>query len=275
MVDGSFLIWRNLAAADYMLSIHSLTDEVLMSSGHALTDDERRSLDDRGFVILYDVLTCEQVGAIVDRLGQLAETTQRDHSREAVVEPEMIKVLDLINGGEEFDVGYTHPRVLAAAEHVLGGNMKFHSMGSRSATPGHGHQALHLDFGRDLGQPHPAGCNGLWTPVDFSRYNGGTRLVPGSHKSGQNPREVLDDPKADVPGEIRLAAPAGSVVVFSGHTWHGGAQNLSHDVRWTLLTAFCKRGHSQDPPVAGMIDDDVRSRLTRESFELLDLAQTR
>ncbi len=242
-----------------------------VSGNSALTDDERRSLDHKGFVILRDVLAVEHIGALVDRIRQLADATERDHSREAVVEPEMIKVLDLINGGEVFDVAYTHPRVLAAAQHVLGGDMKFHSMGSRSATPGHGHQALHIDFGRDLGQPYPAGCNTLWTLVDFSRHNGGTRLVPGSHGSGQNPREVLDDPRADVPGEIRLEAPAGSVVVFSGHTWHGGAQNLSNDVRWTLLTAFCKRDHAQDPPVAGMIDDGVRSRLTKESLALLDL----
>lgn len=237
----------------------------------ALTDGERRSLDKDGFAILYDVLTCEQIGAIVERIQQLAESTERDYSREAVIEPEIIKVVDLINGGEIFDVGYTHPRVLAAASHILGGDIKYHSMGSRSATPGHGHQALHLDFGRDLGQPHPAGCNTLWTLVDFSRHNGGTRIVPGSHKSGQNPRQVLDNPKAAVPSEIRLEAPAGSVVVFGGHTWHGGAQNLSDEVRWTLLSAFCKRDHAQDPPVAEMIDDEVRARLSEESHRLLDL----
>ena len=244
-----------------------------MASHHndRLTDDERHRLDNDGFVILHDVLSSKQVGAIVERIQQLAETAERDYSREAVIEPEMIKVLDLINGGEVFDVGYTHPRVLAAVNHVLGGDMQFHSMGSRSATPGYGHQALHLDFGRDLGRPHPAGCNTLWTLVDFGCHNGGTRLVPGSHTSGQNPREVLDDPKADVPGEIRLEAPAGSVVVFGGHTWHGGAQNLSDEVRWTLLTAFCKRDHLQDPPVAEMIDDNVRARLSEESHRLLYL----
>lgn len=236
-----------------------------------LTHSERRDLDDNGFVILKDVLTPEQVGALIQRIQHLAGTVERDLAREAVAEPEMIKVMDLINGGAVFDVGYTHPRVLAAASHVLGGDMKFHSMGSRSATPGFGHQALHLDFGRDLGQPHPAGCNTLWTLVDFGRDNGGTRLVPGSHKSGQNPRQVLDDPKADAPGEIRLEAPAGSVVVFGGHTWHGGAQNFSHNVRWSLLAAFCKRDHAQDPPVAETIDDDVRARLTEETRWLLDL----
>lgn len=236
-----------------------------------MTEAERRSLDSDGYVILYDVLTKAQVAAIVDRIQRLAETTLRDLSREAVAEPEMIKVFDLINGGPAFDVGFTEPRVLAVARHVLGGDMKFHSMGSRSATPGNGHQALHLDFGRDLGQRHPAGCNALWTLVDFDRHNGGTRLVPGSHRSGQNPKEVLDDPTAEAPGEIRLEAPAGSVVVFSGHTWHGGAQNNSGQVRWAMLTAFCKRDHPQDPPVADMIDDDVRARLSDESCRLLDL----
>lgn len=243
----------------------------MTSLDSALSDDDRLSLDDNGYVILYDVLTREQVGAMVARIQHIAENTERDYAREAVVEPEVVKAVDLVNGGEMFDIGYTHPRVLAAASHVLGGDMKFHSMGSRSATPGHGHQALHVDFGRDLGQPHPAGCNTLWTLVDFGRHNGGTRLVPGSHKSGQNPKVVLDDPTADVPGEIRLEAPAGCVVVFSGHTWHGGAQNHSNDVRWTMLTAFCKRDHPQDPPVAEMIDDDVRARLTDESRLLLDV----
>ena len=237
----------------------------------ALTDAERRSLDEDGFVVLYDVLTRGQAGAIVDRIRTLAETTERDYGREAVVEPEVIKLVDLINGGEVFDVGYTHRRVLAAASHVLGGDIKFHSMGSRSAPPGHGRQALHLDFGRDLGQPRPAGCNTLWTLVDFSRRNGGTRIVPGSHRSGQNPRQALDDPEADAPNEIRLEAPAGSVVVFSGHTWHGGAQNLGDEVRWALLSAFCKRDHAQDPPLAETIDDGVRARLSAESRRLLDL----
>ncbi len=236
-----------------------------------LTAVERRSLDENGFVILRDVIPRQHVEAMVHRIQELAATYERDMSREAVAEPEMIKVLDLINGGEVFDIAYTHPRVLAAANHILGGDMKFHSMGSRSATPGNGHQALHLDFGRDLGQPHPAGCNTLWTLVDFSRHNGGTRLVPGSHRSGQNPRQVLDDPEQELPTEVRLEAPAGSVVVFGGHTWHGGARNHSDDVRWTLLTAFCKRDHAQDPPVAQMLDDDVRQRLTEESRSLLDL----
>ncbi len=236
-----------------------------------LTESERRDIDDNGFVILRDVFTREQADAMIARIKHLAETTERDFSREAVVEPEMIKVTDLINAGEMFDIAYTHPRVLAAAARFLGGDMKLHSMGSRSATPGYGHQALHLDFGRDLGQPHPAGCNALWTLVDFGRHNGGTRLVPGSHKSGQNPREVLEDPTADVPGEIRLEAPVGCVVVFGGHTWHGGAQNQSDAVRWTLLSAFCKRDHPQDPVLADTINDDLRARLSDQSRQLLDV----
>jgi ectoine hydroxylase-related dioxygenase (phytanoyl-CoA dioxygenase family) len=248
---------------DIMLPMITITD--------ALTDRERGELDDNGFVILRDVFTRQQADAMIARIKHMAETTQRDYSREAVVEKEMVKVADLINAGEMFDIAYTHPRVLAAVRHVLGGDMKFHSMGSRSATPGYGHQALHLDFGRDLGQPHPAGCNTLWTLVDFGRHNGGTRLVPGSHKTGQNPKQVLEDPTADVDGEIRLEAPAGSVVVFGGHTWHGGAQNQSDSIRWTLLAAFCKRDHPQDPIIADMIDDDVRARLSDESRHLLDV----
>lgn len=236
-----------------------------------LTDSERRDIDDEGFVILRNVFTGQQAAAMISRIRHVAETTERDLSREAVVEPEIIKVTDLINIGEVFDIAYTQPRVLAAVQYMLGGDVKLHSMASRSATPGFGQQALHLDFGRDLGQPYPAGCNTLWTLVDFNRHNGGTRLVPGSHKSKKNPREALEDPEAEAPGEIRLEAPAGCVVVFGGHTWHGGAQNQSDDVRWSLLTAYCKRDVAQDPPLADMLHDSVHARLTDASRELLDV----
>ena len=58
-----------------------------MASHHndRLTDDERHRLDNDGFVILHDVLSSKQVGAIVERIQQLAETAERDYSREAVI----------------------------------------------------------------------------------------------------------------------------------------------------------------------------------------------
>ena len=146
---------------------------IAMASHHndRLTDDERHRLDNDGFVILHDVLSSKQVGAIVERIQQLAETAERDYSREAVIEPEMIKVLDLINGGEVFDVGYTHPRVLAAVNHVLGGDMKFHSMGSRSAPPSGVAPGLRSRSGQ-------ASPRGVQHAVDAGRFRLSQRRYP-------------------------------------------------------------------------------------------------
>jgi ectoine hydroxylase-related dioxygenase (phytanoyl-CoA dioxygenase family) len=237
----------------------------------SVAEKDRQALDSDGFVVLRNILSPKQVETILNKIKQLAATVPNDPSREAVVEDKMIKLWDLINCGPEFDVFYTHPRVMAAVSHVLGDDFRLHSLGSRSAPPGYGHQKLHLDFGRDLGQPTSAGCNTLWTLVDFSRRNGGTRLVPGSHLWAKHPRDVMADPEQDHPGEIRLEAPAGSVVVFGGHTWHGGAQNNGDDVRWTVLSAFCKRDHEQEKPFAQVINDDVRARLNDSTRRLLDV----
>jgi len=40
-----------------------------------------------------------------------------------------------VNKGEQFDVFYTHPRVLAGVAHVLGRSIKLSSLNYRSAKP--------------------------------------------------------------------------------------------------------------------------------------------
>ena len=52
-------------------------------------------------------------------------------------------------------------------------------------------------------------------------------MVPGSHRFGASPRQAVPDPAAAHPGEVRLIAEAGTVVIFNSHVWHGGTRNRS------------------------------------------------
>ncbi len=69
--------------------------------------------------------------------------------------------------------------------------------------------------------------------------------MPGSHRSGQSAREALADPAAAHPGEVQLIAPAGTVVVFNSHVWHGGTQNRTGQPRRALHSYFTRRGNRQ------------------------------
>ena len=67
-----------------------------------------------------------------------------------------------------------------------------------------------------VAQPFPDVCMALSTvwylgPEDVTPFNGGTWVVPGSHKDPRNPRGPDDgiDQRAPIPGEFQVSAPAG------------------------------------------------------------------
>ena len=79
--------------------------------------------------------------------------------------------------------------------------------------------------------------------------NGGTWVVPGSHRDLRNPRSHLDprnppelhddiDPSHSIPGEIQISGPAGSVVVIDSRIWHSSASNPSSEPRVTVLARY-------------------------------------
>ncbi|MEM7140697.1 MAG: phytanoyl-CoA dioxygenase family protein [Actinomycetota bacterium] len=62
----------------------------------------------------------------------------------------------------------------------------------------------------------------MWAISDFSVDNGGTQLVPGSHR--------WDADRVATPDEIaRAAMPAGSVLVWLGGALHGAGANATED----------------------------------------------
>ena len=71
----------------------------------------------------------------------------------------------------------------------------------------------------------------MWAVTDFRADNGGTLLVPGSHKWPED-RTATDD-------EIFQAEmPAGSVLYWLGGTLHGAGANTSQDWRYGVILTY-------------------------------------
>jgi len=115
----------------------------------------------------------------------------------------------------------------------------------RRAPTGQGHQNLHGDWGGPVEPGDYQVCNSIWLLDDFTTANGATRVVPSSHRFGTVPRLALPDPAAPHPDEVLVTGPAGTVVVFNSHLWHGGTQNRSDRPRRALHSYFTRRGHGQ------------------------------
>ena len=96
-----------------------------------------------------------------------------------------------------------------------------------------------------VAQPFPDVCMALSTvwylgPEDVTPFNGGTWVVPGSHKDPRNPRGPDDgiDQSAPIPGELQVSAPAGSVYIQDTRVWHSGALNQSECERTAVVCRY-------------------------------------
>ncbi len=153
------------------------------------------------------------------------------------------RLADLVNKDPVFEVCFTDPRLLACLAHVLG-DFKLSSLNSRAALPGQGLQALHTEGGPVGARPVP----GVQLDLAARRLHRGERGDPGgaglAPPDGAGPRRAARSARrAPRPGT--LTAPAGTVIVFNSHLWHGGTRNNTDRPRRAMHSYFTRRGNGQ------------------------------
>lgn len=250
------------------------------SSGAAISREQQEFLDREGYLNLGKLLSEEQLSAIRSRIDELLEEEGENAGSELLDSPYIRhprengadRLADLVNKGVEFDIFYTHPKVLAAVSRVLGADFKLSSLNYRSAKPGAGLQKLHVDWHEAVVAGEFKVCNSIWLLDDFTRENGATRIVPGTHLQAMLPQDELEDPTASHGEELIIEAPAGSVVVFNSHTWHGGTTNLSPYPRRAVHSYFCRREQPQQVDQKRYIRQETLDRLPEWAVEILGLS---
>ena len=98
------------------------------------------------------------------------------------------RVWNLPNRHPVFCVLAEHPAALALVKGTLGWPALLSNISANITGPGGGEMVMHAD---QLYMPQPwsgiQGINVLWCLDDFTDENGGTRVVPGSHKLNRAP----------------------------------------------------------------------------------------
>ena len=75
---------------------------------------------------------------------------------------------------------------------------------------------------------------------DFTAGNGGTRVWPGSHKSGVLVHKTHGFADEDLPGQLEIHAAKGSMLFILGQTWHQIGTNIDNSNRWALVFAYTR-----------------------------------
>jgi len=232
----------------------------------------RRELDEAGFVVL---------PGFIDPvwLAELRETTERLFDQEGTAagaefkqEPGSRRLANLVNKADVYRRVIAEPRLLALVELVLGPQFKLSSLNARSANPRNGiAQPLHADMGAIPDEHGHQVCNSVWMLDAFTAENGPLRVVPGSHRWGRLPQDVLADLTADHPDEVTVTGPAGTVAIVNAHAWHGGRANETDRPRTALHAFYVRSDVPQQQYQKELLSADVQARLTPAERHVLAL----
>ncbi|MDP9335663.1 MAG: phytanoyl-CoA dioxygenase family protein [Actinomycetota bacterium] len=174
-----------------------------------------------------------------------------------------------------------HPLLLALCDRILAPSCARYQLNLGHLLqrgPGSDEQWLHRDEAVWSDVPRPAPELQLATViafVDFTRDNGATRVVPGSHRWPDrqlSPAEQMTR-AAPTPDQIAYAEmPAGSAVVYTGGTIHAGGANTTETPRRGAHLSYClgwlrteENNYLSTPPA-------VAAKLPRIAQELLGYA---
>jgi ectoine hydroxylase-related dioxygenase (phytanoyl-CoA dioxygenase family) len=237
-----------------------------------MTGDARRQLDDQGYVLLENVMGERLLAEVRTRILEILDEEGDRAGHEFKTEEHARRLANLVDKGEVFRRAIVLPEILACVRHLLGGDIKLSSLNARSANPRSDEgQPLHVDMGAI---PDARGywvCNTVWLLDDFTADNGATRMIPGSHRWGTRPQDVLADPMAPHPDEVLLIGKAGSIAVMNAHMWHGGTANRTEAPRLAMHAFYCRRDKPQQQYQKSLLRPETQASLDAGVRDILAL----
>ena len=189
------------------------------------------ALERDGYAIVEGIVPPDQLRAVRDDIMRVLEVTRTGRNDFEGFETK--RIYALFAKTRVFDEPAVHPLVLGVLDNVL----KSYQLSAPQAIqigPGETAQSLHRDDGvYPIARPHAElVVNTMWALDDFTKANGATHVVPGSHKW------VTERPDDKTP-TVRAFMAAGSLMFFLGSVYHGGGANNTDRPRLGVILEYC------------------------------------
>jgi ectoine hydroxylase-related dioxygenase (phytanoyl-CoA dioxygenase family) len=211
-------------------------------------DDDKHLLEMKisGYCILKDVVPADSCTGIREHISRIVERERLSH---ATAPRNVGFVPSIINHDQSFAQYLTDKHLLSLVTQLLGSHVRISFTSAIVNEPGNARGGWHADwpFNQKNAGHLPAPyldavmhLTTLWMFSPFEVENGGTLVVPGSHRFPTNPTAIACqvDPEAVFPGETHAIGPAGSVLVMDSRLWHATAANLTGESRVALAVRY-------------------------------------
>ena len=139
-------------------------------------------------------------------------------------------------------------RILGIAEALFGPHVRISFTTAHINLPGNDRGGWHVDWpfnqnnAGHIPAPYPDAVmhlTTLWMLSPFTAETGATLIVPGSHRTDNNPTgDNGVDPQKPYPTEMQATGRAGSVLMFDSRMWHATAVNHSDKPRVGMAVRY-------------------------------------
>jgi len=198
-----------------------------------------------GFCILQDVIPADRCAKIRDSLIEAV----RQHGGNYPNAPANVGfVPSVINHDRSFAEYLADERLLELVGGLLGRHLQISFTSAIINQPGNERGGWHADWPFNQGNagsvpaPYPdvpMHITTLWMLSPFAAENGGTLILPGSHRAGTNPTAADGpDPHEQFPGEMHATGESGSILVMDSRLWHASAPNNMTEPRVALAVRY-------------------------------------
>ncbi|HEY2659980.1 MAG TPA: phytanoyl-CoA dioxygenase family protein [Caulobacteraceae bacterium] len=227
-----------------------------------------------GYTILDGYLDAGQLAVFRDGIEPFLG---QHHGRNPFEGLKTERVYTLVARGKLFEDIAADPRLLTLLDAFLRPGYLLSASHAICIHPGEAAQDLHTDDSfYPIPRPRPAISMSVIGAIDaFTPENGGTVILPGSHKwataEGLAVRDALQAGQRipQMEGMFKLAMSPGSIALFQGTLIHGAGANTSASPRLAFTNQYCEPwARTQENFYLGVPKDRVR-RMSPEVQSLL------
>lgn len=220
--------------SDSLDNIHKIKRDKLLESNPTLQSDVTE-LNKNGFVILNNLITeseCDEIERVTNTFSTNVPTGRNQFEGKNTK-----RVYGLLGKSRIYDKLILHPRILNILDYYLLPNHLITAFQAISREKNEKQQIFHYDDGFiDIPRPRkPTSIAFIWAIDDFTKENGATLIIPGSHKWGDN--RVPDKNKDKL---VPAVMKRGSCVCILSTTWHAGGPNTTNKSRLAISNQHCQ-----------------------------------